>query len=95
VYPTGAPTWGGYGYAAPRVNGLAIASLVLGCTGWTLCGVGSVVAVVLGFVARSQIDNSQGRDTGSGMATAGIVLGFIGLAAWLALFIAALFSNSS
>jgi hypothetical protein len=59
---------------------LAIASLILGAAGWLVCGVGSIVAVVLGFIARSQIKASGGRDTGDGMAKAGIILGFIGIA---------------
>jgi hypothetical protein len=68
---------------------------VLGLVGWVMCGVGSVVAVVLGYIARSQIKQSWGRQTGSGMATAGIVLGFVGLAFWMALFVASLFSNTT
>jgi len=67
---------------------------VLGIVGWTVCGVGSVVAVVLGFIARNQIKNSWGRESGSGMAMAGIVLGFIGVALWMVIFIAQLFSNN-
>ena len=95
-YPGGAPPpgWGGYGYGGPHTNGLAVASLVLGLVGWVFCGVGSVVAIVLGFIARSQIKQSWGRQTGSGMAMAGIVLGFVGLAFWLAMFVVSLFSNS-
>jgi hypothetical protein len=94
-YPGGAPGWPGYGYAPPHTSGLAIASLVLGLIGWMLCGVGSVIAIVLGYIARNQIKQSWGRETGSGMATAGIILGFIGLALWMALFIAGLLGNSS
>jgi hypothetical protein len=44
------------------------------------CGVGSILAIVLGFIARSQIKASQGRQSGQGMATAGIILGFVGVA---------------
>ncbi len=65
---------------APSTNGLAIASLVLGIVGWVPCGVGSVVAIVLGFVARNQIRQSQGRQGGDGLALAGIILGFVGIA---------------
>lgn len=85
-YPSGYPgAWPGYGYgyAPPHTNGLAIASFVLGLGGWLLCGVGSVVAIVLGFVSRNQIKQSWGRQTGSGFATAGIVLGFIGASFWI------------
>lgn len=65
----------GYGYP-PRpsrgTNGFAIASLVLGiiCLYW----VGSVLAIIFGFIARKQIRDSG--DQGRAMATAGIVLGF-------------------
>jgi hypothetical protein len=82
--PGGWPGYGyGYGYGPPHTSGLAIASFVLGLGGWLLCGVGSVVAIVLGFVARQQIKQSWGRQTGSGFATAGIVLGFIGASFWI------------
>jgi Domain of unknown function (DUF4190)/zinc-ribbon domain len=95
-YPGGAPGWPAYGYGPPRTNGLAIASLVLGLIGWGFCGVGSVVAIVLGFIARNQIKQSAGRDVGSGLATAGIVLGFVALAFLVAYFIViGLLANSS
>ena len=86
-YPPGA--WPGYG-PAPSNNGFAIASLVLGLLGWFPCGIGSVLAIVFGFVARDQIKRSQGRQSGSGMATAGIILGFVAVAFWLLIFIVAL-----
>ncbi len=68
----------GYGPPPPRTNGMAVASLVLGIV-WVYW-VGSILAVVFGFVARSQIKASGGAQTGDGMAIAGIVLGFIGVA---------------
>jgi Domain of unknown function (DUF4190) len=59
----------------PGVNGLAIAALVLGLL-W-VCGLGSILAVVFGFIALSQIKKSgQG---GKGLAIAGLVLGFLGI----------------
>jgi hypothetical protein len=58
-------------------NGLAIASLVCGILGW-LCGIGAILAIILGFVAKNQIRTSG--QSGDGMATAGIVLGFVSLA---------------
>ena len=61
---------------APRTNGNAIASLVCGLV-WTL-GVTSIVAIVLGFKAKREI--AATHEGGDGMATAGIVLGFVGLA---------------
>jgi uncharacterized protein DUF4190 len=67
-------------YAAPvalKTNGLAIASLVLGIL-W-LWWIGSILALVFGMVAKSQIDNSGGLQQGRGMAIAGIVLGWVGI----------------
>jgi len=40
---------------------------------------GSILALVFGYVAKSQIDRSGGRETGRGMAIAGIVLGWVGV----------------
>jgi hypothetical protein len=57
---------------------MAIASLICGVV-W-LFWVGSIIAVVMGFVAKRQIAASNGTQSGSGLATAGIVLGLIGLA---------------
>lgn len=61
-----------------QANGLAIASVLLAVL-W-LAGIGAVLALVFGYQARRQIKNSAGRQTGSGLATAGIVLGWIGIA---------------
>jgi Domain of unknown function (DUF4190) len=84
----------GHGYApgytpaagglATSTNGLAIASLVLGIL-W-LYWVGSILALVFGYIARRQIAQRQGIQGGPGMATAGIVLGWVGIG-FLALFI--------
>jgi len=35
--------------------------------------------LVFGYMAKSRIDRSEGRETGRGMAIAGIVLGWIGI----------------
>ena len=58
-------------------NGYAIASLVLGIV-W-IGGLGSLLAVIFGFMARGQIKNTDGRQGGNGMAVAGIVLGIVGV----------------
>lgn len=60
-----------------RTNGMAIASMVLGIL-W-LYWIGSVLALVFGYVAKRQIAESRGTQDGGGMATAGIVLGWIGI----------------
>jgi hypothetical protein len=41
--------------------------------------IGSVLALIFGYMAKNQIDQSEGRETGRGMAIAGIVLGWIGV----------------
>jgi hypothetical protein len=56
-------------------NGLAIASMVLGIV-W-LWWIGSVLALIFGYIARRQI-RERGQ-SGGGMAVAGIVLGWIGI----------------
>src|SRR5665647_2840580 len=50
------------------MNAFAMASLVLGLTG------GSIIAVVFGHIARSQIRRT--KETGGGLAIAGLVLGY-------------------
>jgi hypothetical protein len=86
--------WPGAGYAQ-RTNTFAIISLVLGLVGWLACGLGSVAAIVFGFIARDQIKRSQGRERGTGMATAGIVLGFVAVALLLLVFVVSLASSGS
>jgi hypothetical protein len=74
--PPGAP--GGYGQP-PKTSPLAIVSLVLGIIGVPCCTffVFGIGAAVTGFLARRQIDASQGSLKGSGMAMAGLVLGVV------------------
>jgi hypothetical protein len=93
--PPGAWPGGPSPYAGQQTNGLAVTSLVLGLVGWTMCGLGSVVAIVLGFVGREQIKRSWGRQTGGGMATAGIVLGFLGAGFWLFVLIVSVVSSAT
>jgi hypothetical protein len=63
--------------APPKTNGLAIGSMILGIV-W-LWWLGSVLALVFGYIAKGQIDRSGGSETGRGMAIAGIVLGWVGV----------------
>ncbi|HWC13331.1 MAG TPA: DUF4190 domain-containing protein [Actinomycetota bacterium] len=63
---------------AARTNGKAIASLVLGIVGVTgIPFVASVVAIILGYMARTEI--AQRGEEGRGLATAGIILGWVGV----------------
>lgn len=68
---------GNYGppMVAPRTNGMAIAALACGIGGFFVFPA-SFAAVVLGHVARREILRTG--EAGSGMATAGLVLGYIG-----------------
>jgi hypothetical protein len=82
-----------YGYAQPaRTSGMAVASLVLGIL-W-LGGVGSVLALIFGYVAKSEIDRSDGREAGRGLAIAGIVLGWVGVAGGVIAIIVSLVAQS-
>lgn len=74
------PSWAAGSASAPvtgDLNPLAVASLVASLV-W-MGGLSSVAAIVLGVLARRQIDESGGRQRGEGLATAGIVLGIVGI----------------
>lgn len=59
-------------------NGLAVASLVCGLMEVFTLGITAIPAVILGHIARGQIRRNGER--GDGMATAGLVLGWLGIA---------------
>jgi hypothetical protein len=63
-----------------RTSTLAIISLIGGITGWTILPfLGAIVAVITGHMAHSEINKSGGMITGKGMATAGLILGYLAL----------------
>ena len=64
-------------YQSQQTNGLAVAAFILGLT-WILW-IGSIVALVLGYTAKGQIDRSAGTQGGRGLAIAGIILGWVGV----------------
>lgn len=78
----GAPRGFGSAPAAPagpvQSSGKALASLIFGL----FCFVfpPAVVAVIFGHLSLSEIRKSGGRLTGHGMAMAGLILGYIGIA---------------
>ncbi|MDQ2706417.1 MAG: DUF4190 domain-containing protein [Actinomycetota bacterium] len=96
-YPQAGPMQPGYpGQAwapAPPTNGLAVASLILGIVGlclgfFVVPFIGAVPALICGYLGRKQI--RERGDAGDGMALAGIILGWIGVAsqlAWVAFFV--------
>jgi hypothetical protein len=59
---------------------MAIISLISGIVSWFLLPfIAAVVAVITGHMAKSEIRKSNGLLGGNGMATAGLVLGYIQL----------------
>jgi hypothetical protein len=61
---------------------LALVSLIAGILGWTLAPfIGNLVAVITGHMARKEIRLNPAME-GSGFATAGLVLGWVGLVFW-------------
>jgi len=70
-------------YLAPApTDGKAIASMILGIVSIFLClGILSgIPAVILGHLSLSNIRKSMGRLQGNGMATTGLIMGYIGIA---------------
>jgi len=63
-----------------ETSGWAIFSLISGILGWVgVIGLGGLIAVIAGHIAKNQIRNSQGRTGGEGLATAGLVLGYLNI----------------
>lgn len=61
-----------------KTNTMPVVSLVFSIMGWTaLPLIGSIVAIITGYKARKEIQQSGGVDEGDGLATAGIILGWI------------------
>ncbi len=60
-----------------RTNPLAAVSLGFGIGQMFLPFVGAIVAIIMGHVAKSQIRETG--DYGAGLATAGLVLGYLGI----------------
>jgi hypothetical protein len=96
-----APPQYSYTYgAAPMIvrnNGFAVASLVTSIASifFGVFFLPQIAGVIFGHVAMSQIKRSQGREQGSGMAIAGLVIGYLMLAFWLLIVIAAASSGNN
>jgi hypothetical protein len=68
-------------YPVTETNIWAVISLISGILSWLgVFGLGGIAAVVCGHVAKSQIAHSQGQMTGDGLATAGLILGYLNIA---------------
>ena len=89
--PDGYHWWDGARWRPARAgvsatNGFAIASLVLGIL-WLLW-IGSVLAVIFGHISLGQIHRTG--EAGRGLAIAGLVLGYVGIAIFVAALIGSL-----
>lgn len=62
-----------------KTSGLAIWSLVLGILGFLSAGLTAIPAVICGHLALGKIKRSAGTQSGGGIATAGLVTGYLGL----------------
>jgi hypothetical protein len=66
---------------AAKTSVMAIVSLIAGIAGWSLLPfLGSIVAVITGHLAQSEIKKGGGMVTGKGMAVAGLILGYLAIA---------------
>lgn len=71
-----------YGGATPQApnSTMSIISLIAGILGITFVPfLGSIAALITGYMARKEIRESAGALGGDGLATAGLVLGWIGV----------------
>ena len=71
---------------SPPTSGLAIASLILSISAFVaLPLVGSIAGVVCGHMARSKLRQSGYASEGNGLALAGVIIGWVGIAFWVGL----------
>jgi hypothetical protein len=74
------PSSGDLGQPVPNSN-LALISLIAGILGISFFPVvGSIIAVITGQMAKNEIRESAGTLGGEGLAQAGVILGWIGIA---------------
>jgi Domain of unknown function (DUF1707)/Domain of unknown function (DUF4190) len=92
--PAGAgplPAWPVPAYQPPSpagTNSMAIASMVLGVAEFFTAGLTAIPAVVCGHIARRQM--KQTAERGDGLATSGLVLGYMAIIFWSVLIAASL-----
>lgn len=63
-----------------KTSGLAVGSLICGIAG-LFTFITALPAVICGHLAQSEIKKSNGRKTGGGMALAGLIMGYVMIAA--------------
>jgi hypothetical protein len=74
------PAYGYGGYQPQKTNALAIVSMIASIVGfiWILPIIGSIAGVIMGHISLSQIKRTN--ENGRGMALAGLIVGYAGLA---------------
>jgi hypothetical protein len=84
------PSWPVPAYQPPAAgtNSMAIASMVLGVAEFFTGGLTAIPAVICGHVARRQMRQTAQR--GDGLATSGLVLGYMAIIFWSVLIAASL-----
>jgi Domain of unknown function (DUF1707)/Domain of unknown function (DUF4190) len=83
------PVWPVAAYPPPTgTNSMAVASMVLGVAEFFTMGLTAIPAVICGHVARRQMRMTQQR--GEGLATSGLVLGYMAIIFWAVLIAASL-----
>ena len=67
--------------AALPTSTMAIVSLISGILGFTLFPfIGSIIAIVTGMMARNETRSVPPAASGDGLATAGVIMGWVGVA---------------
>ncbi|MFS0714642.1 DUF4190 domain-containing protein [Microbacterium sp. 2P01SA-2] len=74
------PAYGYAGYQPQKTNALAIVSMIASIVGfiWLLPIIGSIAGVIMGHISLAQIKRTN--ENGRGMALAGLIVGYAGLA---------------
>lgn len=67
--------------ASSQTSNLAVISLILGIVSWIFLPlIGAIGAVITGHMGRREVRESGGRLSGEGLATFGMILGYVNLA---------------
>ena len=76
--PPSAQPQAAYLTPAQTTNVWAVVSLISSVLSWLgLFGIGDIIGIVAGIVARNEIAASRGAQSGDGLALAGIILGAV------------------
>lgn len=94
--PTSAPPVrpeDGYAGGPPKSSSHATVALVVGIVALFLFGIIlGPIAIIMGLRARTEIDESGGRVTGRGQATAAVFIGMLACVVWVVLLVTSIAS---